>query len=253
KSVGAALNFAKTSKDKNSEIAIKLQAYIDTWRVIYASELRPPRYGTGAIGGGPVYYKPRNSFSASLTFSQAVNTQLQILFVLEPTYQQGLLATKYQRVFFKDGSERSETLPDNRFKLPVGLRANYFFGDNFILKSYYRFYIDNWGLKAHTIELEAPIKITPFFSVSPFYRFYTQNAVDYFAPYSEHKISEIYFTSDYDLSKFTSHFLGAGIRMAPPKGVFNIKQWNSLELRYGHYIRSTGLHSNILSLHVKFK
>ena len=108
-------------------------------------------------------------------------------------------------------------------------------------------------MKAHTIDLEMPIKITPFVSVSPFYRFYKQIAADYFAPYGQHAASDNYFTSDYDLSKFNSNFFGAGLSLAPPNGLFGMKNWNSLELRYGHYNRSNGLHSDILSLHLKFK
>ncbi|MGZ3848979.1 MAG: DUF3570 domain-containing protein, partial [Flavisolibacter sp.] len=181
------------------------------------------------------------------------NKNFQLLLIAEPTYQQGLLATKYQRVYFRDGSEQAETLPDNRFKIPLGIRANYFFGDRIILRSFYRYYQDNWGLKAHTLDLEAPVKVTPFLSISPFYRYYTQNAVDYFAPYAQHAPGETYFSSDYDLSKFNSHFFGAGFRVAPPEGVLGMKHLNSVEIRYGHYNRSNGLHSDQVSLHLKFK
>ena len=176
-----------------------------------------------------------------------------MLIIAEPSYQSGLLATKYQRVFFTDGSELTETLPDTRMKIPIGIRANYFLGDRIIIHSFYRYYQDNWGLKAHTIDLELPLKITPFASVSPFYRFYSQNAVDYFAPFGQHNTSEKYFTSDYDLSKFTSQFFGAGIRLAPPKGILGVQRLNSIELRYGYYQRSNGLHANEISLHLKVK
>jgi hypothetical protein len=163
------------------------------------------------------------------------------------------LATKYQRVYFTDGKELTETLPDRRMKIPVGLRANYFIGDRFIIRSFYRYYQDNWGLKAQTIDVELPVKITPFFSLSPFYRFYSQNAVDYFAPYAHHNPEQKYFTSDYDLSKFTSQFFGMGIRLSPPNGILGIQKLNSLEVRYGHYQRSNGLQSNEISLHLKWK
>jgi len=252
-SFGAALNFSKTTENKNSEFAAKLQAYLDKWKVIYPIELRPQGYGTGGEDGGSVGSQPRNSFSVLVSYSQVINTRLQATLIIEPTYQQGLLATKYQRVYFTDGSEQAETLPDKRFKIPLGIRANYFLGDRFIIRSYYRFYTDDWGLRAHTIDLEVPVKITPFFSLSPFYRFYTQKGIKYFAPYGMHQSNNTYFTSDYDLSKFTSNYFGMGIRIAPPKGVLGIQQLNSLELRFGHYIRSTDLNSNIVSLHLKFK
>ena len=253
-SYGVGLNFTKTSQDKNREFSAKLQGYFDTWKVIYAYELKPSGYSSGSHRDpGTTDYKPRDSYSADLSYLQVINKRMQVMFLFNPSYQKGLLATKYQRVYFTDGSERTETLPDKRFKISLGVRANYFLGDNIILRSFYRYYQDDWGLKAHTIDLETAVKLTPFVSLSPFYRFYSQNAVNYFAAYAQHDAAETYYTSDYDLSKFTSNFFGAGIRTAPPKGVLGIQNWSSFELRYGHYTRSNGLHSDELSLHIKFK
>ena len=245
-SIGAALHFAKTSKDRNRELSVKLQTYFDTWHVIYPIELR-------GVYDKEASSAPRDSYSAALSFSQILNKNLQLALVAEPTYQNGLLATRYQRVYFTNGAEKVETLPDTRTKIPLGLRANYFAGDKVIIRSFYRYYTDDWGVKAHTLELETPIKITPFFSLSPFYRYYTQTAADYFSPYAAHLTSETFYTSDYDLSKFNSHFYGTGIRLSPPKGVFGVQKINSLEMRYGHYQRSTKLNSNQLSLFVKIK
>lgn len=250
-SFGLGASFTKTSRDNNQEFTAKAQAFLDTWKVIYPIEFR-----TGSVGrrGEDDYpSSPRNSFSASLSFSQVVNKNLQVSLVTEPVYQSGLLATKYQRVYFTDGSEQMETLPDTRFKLPIGVRANYFLGDRVIVRSFYRYYMDNWGVKAHTIDLETPVKITPSFSVSPFYRFYTQTAADYFAPYQQHLPTDAFYTSDYDLSKFNSQFFGAGFRMVPTNGVLGIQHLSAMEIRAGHYLRTDGLNSNIVSLHLTFK
>lgn len=249
-SVGAGLNFAKASKDNNRELSAKTQVYIDRWRVILPIELRNrPGNGEEYSGSG----QARNSYSAGLTYSQVINPSLQVQLMIEPTYQSGLLATKYQRVYFQDNTVEAETLPAHRLKLPAGLRANYFFGDRFILRTFYRYYQDDWGLKAHTLEIELPAKVSPFLSISPFYRYYTQNEADYFAPYKVHNASDIFYTSDYDLSKFNSQFYGMGIRVVPPKGVLGLQRWHSLELRAGHYSRSNNLSSNEVSLHIKLK
>lgn len=244
-SIGGGVNFSKTSKDQNTEVAVKLQAFLDSWKVIYPIELRnDPNL---------LRHSPRNSFSASLAVSQVINKRLQALLMLDPTYQEGLLATKYQRVYFTDNTVKAETLPENRYKLPIGLRLNYFLGDRVILRSFYRFYTDNWGINANTFELETPVKITPFVSLSPVYRFYQQSQADYFAPYAAHRVSDNYFTSDYDLSKFNSNFLGMGVRLSPPKGLLGWERLKSMEMRYGHYNRSNGLNSNIISMDLKFK
>ena len=245
-SLGLGLNFSKNSKDNNREFAVKLQAYFDTWSVILPIELRKN-------SGKEEHSEARNSYSASLSFAQVINQRLQLALLADLIYQKGLLATRYQRVYFADGSLRAEELPDTRFKLPLGFRLHYFLGDRYILRTFYRFYWDDWKIGAHTADIELPIKLNPFISFSPFYRYYTQTAADYFAPFKTHHTQETYFTSDYDLSAFNSHFFGAGIRWAPEKGVFGIKKWAVAELRYGHYIRSTELTADIISLSAKFK
>ena len=253
-SFGGAFNLTLLSKNKNTQFDFKAQAFLDTWKVILPVELRPPGYGSGAQDDSrPVDHTPRNSFSAAFSISQVISKRLQALFIVEPSYQHGLLATRYQRDYFTDGSERIENLPGSRYKLPIGARLNYFLDDRFIIRTFYRYYMDNWGIRAHTAELEIPVKLTSFVSVSPFYRYNNQVGTRYFAPYGQHNSSDQYYTSDYDLSTLNSDFFGAGIRLAPPKGVFGYQHLNMLELRYGHYTRSTGLNSNIITLNLKFK
>lgn len=53
-------------------------------------------------------------------------------------------------------------------------------------------------------ELDLPVKLSQTFTLTPSYRFYSQNQVDYFAPYETHLSTERYYTSDYDLSKFVT-------------------------------------------------
>lgn len=252
-SYGAGVQFSKASKDNNTEFGLKLQAYFDSWKVIFPTELRPPGYGTGGEDGGGVAWKPRNTYSASFSFSRVINERMQVALLLDLISQDGLLGTSYQRVYFTDNSARPEVLPGKRFKLPVGARFNWFLADQFILRSFYRFYTDDWGLRAHTAEIELPWKVSPFFSLSPFYRFYWQKQIDYFAAYKQHLPIRPFYTSDYDLSGFTSHYFGTSIKLMPAKGVFGISKWNSAELRYGHYTRSTDLVSDMITLALKFK
>ena len=250
---GAGAHIAKASKDNNTEFNLKLQVYFDSWKVIYPIELRPPGYGTGGEDGGPAIWKPRTSYSAAVSLSKVINDRMQMALLLDAISQDGLLATTYQRVYFNDNSARSEVLPSRRLKIPAGARFNWFLSDDLIFRSFYRYYTDNWGLRAHTAEVEFPWKISPFITLSPFYRFYWQRAADYFAGYKEHVPSEKFYTSDYDLSDFSSNYFGTSIKLMPTKGVFHIQKWNSLELRYGHYTRSTDLNADMITLALKFK
>jgi hypothetical protein len=251
---GFTAQWAKTSRDNNREVSLRAGIFLDTWKAILPAELRPANYGSGAEDDRiRVDEKPRNSYNLAVSVSQVINKRLQLLLIAEPSFQQGLLSTPYHRVYFTDGSLTTERLPGTRLKLPIGLRANYFYGDRMVIRSFYRFYVDDWGMVAHTANLEVPIKITPFLSVSPFYRFHTQTAVRYFRAYGQHNPTQRYHTNDYDIGNISTQFIGTGIRMAPPGGMLGIRQWNAVELRYGHYLRSTGMTANIVTLLVKMK
>jgi hypothetical protein len=247
-SFGFNLNFAQKTKNRNGEFSAKVQAYLDNLKYILPIELRP-----NGREDDDYPSRSRNSFSGSLSYSQVINQRFQVLFLADAIYQQGFLSLPFHRVYFNDNSLHIENLPATRFKIPLGFRANYFIGDKIVLRSFYRYYQDNWGLIAHTVDLETSIKLNPFLSITPFYRYYTQTAVDYFKPYGIHTAADQYYTSNYDLSQFNSNFYGLGFRIAPPKGVLNWQHLNMLELRYGHYTKTTGMNANIVSLNLKFK
>jgi hypothetical protein len=250
KSFGANLSFSKKTNNRNGEFTAKVQAYSDKVSLIYPIELRT---GGGAGDDDDYASSNRNSYSGSLSWSQIINQQLQLMLEGEVVYQKGYLGLPFHRVYFGDNTVHVENLPSTRLKIPLGIRANYFIGDKFILRTWYRNYHDDWGINSNTAQLETVWKISPFFSITPFYRFYQQSGADYFAPYRVHTGADEFYTSNYDLSKFTSNFYGAGFRIAPPEGVFKIQHLNSLELRYGHYQRTTGLNSDIISLNLKFR
>jgi hypothetical protein len=279
-SIGLNSSFAKKNKS-NGEFTAKLTGYFDQIKMIKPSELIPVdsiknvpagdsiiyvttasgrtealSYGSGqVINKGAKVQTPsraRDTYTASFSFSQIFNQRTQGSVQLDLVYQNGYLGLPFHRVFFNNGKDTIENLPSQRFKLPLGFRLNYFLGDNIIVRAYYRFYIDSWGLVSHTASVEVPVKITPFFSVSPFYRFYIQSAVNYFAAYEQHAPQDKYYTSNNELSGFTSHFFGLGLRLAPPKGVL-IKGLNAIEIRYGHYLQTTDLAADIISMNLTFK
>ena len=265
----------KTS-DKNGEFGVKLQAYLDKVTMILPAEFVPApaisQPGTTIIttasgnvevlsSSGQVLSNSkkglptsdRNTFTAALSYTQQINERLQFSILGDVVYQNGYLGLPFHRVFFTTGKDTIEKLPSSRFKLPIGARMSYFLGDNVILRAYYRYYMDNWGIRSNTASLEIPYKITPFFSVSPFYRYYDQTAAKYFAPYQAHSPMDMFYTSNYEYSNFRSDFYGIGFRVAPPKGVFGWQNLHDLEIRYGHYAQTTDLVSDVVSLNLGFK
>lgn len=267
------LNFQLGKKSANSatEVNFKGQLFLDNVSLIMPSELNNSvgynnyqysTYSSASRGGSSLLSNifssgenhiptsPRNTYSGSLTISQIVNRSLQFSIISDLVVQSGLLSLPFHRVYFKSGSMLVEKLPDARIKIPIGLRMNYFMGDNIIFRTYYRFYKDDWGIMAHTASLEVPYKLNSFFSLAPFTRLYSQQASKYFAPYKQHASSDQYYTSNYDLSKFNSKLIGLNIRFNPPKGDFI---FDMVEVRFSHYLQSTGLNANNVGLNLRFK
>jgi hypothetical protein len=166
-------------------------------------------------------------------------------------YQHGLLSTPFHRVYFKDKSKRVENLPDKRIKFPLGVQLNTFLGARTILRSYYRFYWDNFGISAHALEFELPVKFGLEFTLTPFIRTYFQTQANYFNPYGEHELTQEFYTSDYDLSKFTSYKSGLGILYAPISG--KVRRFRELEIRYAFYKRSDGMVAHTVTTFFDFK
>ncbi|HMK06415.1 MAG TPA: DUF3570 domain-containing protein, partial [Flavobacterium sp.] len=195
----------------------------------------------------------RNTFAGSLSYSQVINQNLQVMFLADVITQSGYLGLPFHRVYFNDGSVHQENLPDSRLKIPIAVRASYFLGDHLIIRAYYRYYSDDWKLTAHTADIEVPVKLSAFFSVSPFYRYYSQRAVKYFNSYGAHTAADEFYTSNYDLSRFSSNFMGMGLKYTPARGILGITHFHTVEFRYGHYTKSTQMTSDIFSINIKYK
>lgn len=261
KSLGGDVHYSVKTDNKNGEFSAKLQGYFDKVTLIYPSEFVPAgdttlnNFGRKGRNGHRDNFgtSPRETYTASFGYSQIINSRLQIAFLVDLVAQNGFLSLPFHRVYFSNGKDTIERLPSSRFKLPLGFRANYFLGDNIILRSYYRYYADSWGIRSNTANLELVYKISSFFSISPFYRYYTQTAARYFSPYEEASPTQQYFTSNYEYAKFNSQFFGVGFRIAPPNGVFGWQGLHEMEIRYGHYAQNTDLVSNVISLNLGFK
>ena len=282
-SVGAGGSLTRLFNKKNTELTVSASVFIDSWTTIYPVELRPFNNGntkglnnpffndytiTGNVNYSPNFNgftnKGRNSYSAGLTFVQILSKRMQGALLVDLVQQQGLLSTPFQRVYFKDvdGSfignfrlaDDIEQLPGTRFKAAFGGRLNFYVNEFIVLKSFYRYYTDEWGISSHTTSLEMPIKVSNKFTLYPAYRYYNQTAADYFAPYGEHLSTSEFYTSDYDLSEYNANQYSIALSYTDiftKKHVFNYGL-KSIDLKYSIYERNTGLKASLISFGVKF-
>ncbi|NAS30229.1 DUF3570 domain-containing protein [Flavobacteriaceae bacterium R38] len=281
-SVGFGGGYTKLFNEKNTEVSVNANVFLDTWNAIYPFELRPFGLNGDGINNslftentitGNTNYNPiftefenetRNTYALGFGFSQILSKRLQGSLAIDLVRQEGLLSTPFHRVNFADVADSFienfqlgdavERLPDSRFKIAVGGRLNYYINEHVVLRSFYRYYTDDWGINSHTASIEIPIKISSKFTLYPSYRYYTQTAADYFAPSEENLSTQEFFTSDFDLSDFNANQYGFGITYTD---IFTrLKIWKlglkSIDLRVSKYDRNTGLSSFLISSGFKY-
>ena len=245
-SFGVGGSYARQFNEKNTELSVHGNVYFDSWSTIYPIELRPFEAGghglddaffhRHTITGNPNYDPKftaftdtkRTSYSGGLGFTQILSKNLQGALAFDVIYQQGLLSTPFQRVYFSDIdpsyienfrlADDVERLPDSRLKLAFGGRLNYFINAHVVVRTFYRYYTDDWGVQSHTASVEVPIKIGHKFTIYPSYRYYSQTAADYFARFSEH-LSSILQTTIFPPSMQTSTDLVRPIQTSSPSSI----------------------------------
>ena len=281
-SLGFGGSYTKLFNEKNTELSISGNVYIDTWNAIYPTELRP--FGPGGDGlsssfynqntiTGNINYNPnfapfdnegRNSYAIGFGFSQILHKNVQGSLALDFIKQDGLLSTPFQRVYFGDVADSFidnfqladaiEQLPDSRFKVALGGRLNWYLNERVSLRTFYRYYFDDWGVNSHTASIEIPIKIADKFTLYPSYRFYNQTAADYFRPYEEALSTEEFYTSDFDLSDYSANQFGFGISYTDIFTKTHIWKFGlkSIDLKFYQYDRNTTFTSSIITAGFKF-
>lgn len=246
------ISISKANPARSSEVSATFKCFFDDLRwgrldldiqrpvkLIYPSELRYKEWFS---------IHNRNSYNLQLAYFKAINARLQFAIFPEVVYQHGLLSTPYHRVYFKDASEKVENLPLNRWKVPLAMQLNAFAADNVIIKGYYRFYIDDFGIVAHTLQAEVPVEVSQRITLSPLVRLFVQKGSKYFGEYKEHDVSDIYYSSDHDLSTLNSYKVGVGFRYTPDNNMWKHLFFHELDIHYSYYHRSDNLYAHVLSL-----
>tara|TARA_B100001057_G_scaffold501253_1_gene622583 strand:- start:36304 stop:37617 length:1314 start_codon:yes stop_codon:yes gene_type:complete len=281
-SLGFGGSYTKLFNEKNTEFSISANVYLDTWNAIYPIELRPFGENGNGINNslftqntiiGNQNYSPlftefkdesRNSYSVGFGLSQILHKNVQGSLSVDLVKQDGLLSTPFQRVYFSDIADSFiedfqladaiEQLPDSRFKVAIGGRLNWYLSESFTVRTFYRYYFDDWGINSHTASIEIPFKLSDKFTLYPSYRFYNQTAADYFYPYETALSSYEFYTSDYDLSKYSSNQFGFGISYTDIFTKAHIWKFGlkSVDLKYYKYDRNTTFSSSIITAGLKF-
>jgi len=144
------------------------------------------------------------------------------------------------------GIRVSEVLPDERNKITSTLRLVHGLSGSLALHFDYRYYSDDWQLRAHTFEPSLALGFGEADAgvIHLFYRYYVQNGAAYYRDSFTSKL--VYMTSDSDLQGFFASEAGLqGTYRLDLKGFLS-----DIELGFGiiYYRRSNDLNAAIYQL-----
>jgi hypothetical protein len=184
----------------------------------------------------------RSSFNASAGVTQILSPTTIGHLDYGITVQRGQLSNGWNTVPLTTGDVALEVLPKGRVRHAlVGRIAQWLPWDG-AAHGFYRFYVDDWGIRAHTVELELFQRFTRSIYARFNYRFHTQTAPGFFhtvvAP--NFKVA----TADSDLASFEAQTVGFKLVADVP-----VRFAKNLHVDIGgeRYFRSNDLRVSVLS------
>lgn len=142
----------------------------------------------------------------------SVNGFVAIAKVLSPVWQvQGGLFAALHDGFLSDPYKARDIRPDERQAWGFTARSRYFLKPvNAALHADYRFFSDDWGIEAHTVELAWHQSLGDNLRVVPQLRYYSQSQADFYVN-SDDPANTGYQSSDYRLSPFGALTYGLSV------------------------------------------
>ena len=169
------------------------------WGVSYSDDHLSP---TDADLHGRVKHAERNSTSGSIGITRVINRNALIQTGVQLTYQDGFLSDPYKQMWIND-SVVNDKRPDNRTAFSWSTRfRQHITSTKAALHADYRYYNDDWGVTAHTLNLVWNQPFGQHLELAPSIRYHSQRAADFYSPAITDGHIPDYWSSDYRLATF---------------------------------------------------
>jgi hypothetical protein len=207
-SVMAGVDWARSFRRQNTTLAASLRYYGDT---VELYEIDGVKRGQDS----------RSTADLDLTWTELLGPRTVATAELSLSAQSGFLSTPFHEVIlaptaaFPEGEHVAERLPDSRLRYALALRLHHSFSKHYVQRLSYRFYDDDWGITASSIEIEPWFRLPTDREtwIYPIYRYHDQTAADAFGLPRSFEAIDAYATADPDLAGFTSQKVGVGFRL----------------------------------------
>ena len=193
------------------------------------------------------------SLNSNLSFSQILSPTTLFDASYGITYQNGTLQTTYNSIDLSGTDERGEELfPTERVRQALSARISQHIPQTHsTIKASYRYYFEdeNFGLTAHTAELQGFQYLNRWLYARGSYRYYTQSGVDFFATEFPVGLAEdTSRTSDSDLAPFSANEYGLKLVVLGEKAPLSFLKKATFDMSYTFYKRGSDLGTSDLSM-----
>jgi hypothetical protein len=166
------------------------------------------------------------------------------------TVMNGTLGNTWNSVPLANGTRGAELLPTTRTRHALVARASQWLPWNGALRLYYRFYADDWGIVAHSMEGELMQRLLPQLYIGAYYRFHTQTGARFFTTLAP--MDWTLRVADSDLAPFDSSTVGGKIVLDLPVSAGTVRALH-FEVAVESYTRTNDLRMDILSWATGFR
>jgi hypothetical protein len=195
------------------------------------------------IGGHRHGHANRTGTTGSIAVTQVLTPTTIANVNYGVTVLAGTLGNTWNSVPLATGTRGPEILPQERVRHALVGRASQFLPWNGALRAYYRFYADDWGIVAHSVEGQLMQRLFPFLYVGALYRFHTQTGASFFTTLAADN-GELH-VADSDLARLDSQTVGGKVVADFPfAGDLRALHW---EAAYERYVRTNDLRMNIVT------
>ena len=211
----AGFNYTRSDEDDYESDAISVDASIDggggltTYSAALSASADDIEPTQGLIPTNTLKDE-KDIRSAWVGVSRIISKRAILRFGLSYTYRNGFLTDPYKL---------RDQRPDkrNEWVLQGGYRQ-FLMGPNAALHIDYRYFNDDWGIDAHTVDIAWHQNIGGRTALIPFLRYYTQDGADFFA--NSVDLGDRYYADDYRLSAYGA--LSLGLRLQHDIGSWRV-------------------------------
>jgi hypothetical protein len=203
-------------------------------------------YGSGSdtVGNNtdPGFSEPVDRKNYRLGLSQVITRHMLVGLAYEAISDEGYLNNPYRSVRYLDSnnpdgkgySYQPEVYPNTRTSNAVAVQSRYYLDPRSAVYGGYRFFTDDWGIDAHTLDVGYTRPLAGGWILDAGYRFYTQDSADFYSDLFPFKDAQNYLARDKELSSFNSHTLRFGVSYDILGDGWRFVDKGSVNLYYDH-------------------